>query len=86
MLYSAPPEFVRSKAPERAKLGPLVPAFDAILEPDKMAPPKQRHTAKRILERLRFEHDYAVAYAILTDYVRLGGESMQGRRNYEFCG
>src|ERR1700726_4597534 len=44
--YSAPPGYVRSKAPERPKLGPLVPVIDAILEADKTAPPKQRHTAK----------------------------------------
>src|ERR1700736_4436072 len=54
--YSAPPGYVRSKAPERPKLGPLVPVIDAILEADKTAPPKQRHTAKRIFERLRLEH------------------------------
>jgi len=29
--YSAPPGYVRSKAPERPKLGPLVPVIDAIL-------------------------------------------------------
>ncbi len=40
--YSAPPGYVRSKAPERPKLGPLVPVIDAILEADKTAPPKQR--------------------------------------------
>jgi hypothetical protein len=45
--YSAPPGYVRSKAPERPKLGPLVPVIDAILEADKTAPPKQQHTAKR---------------------------------------
>jgi hypothetical protein len=50
---------VRSKAPERPKLGPLVPLIDAILEADKTALPKQRHTAKRIFERLRIEHGYA---------------------------
>src|SRR4030088_2984693 len=44
--YSAPPGYVRSKAPERPKLGPLVPIIDAILEAYKTAPPKQRHTAK----------------------------------------
>jgi hypothetical protein len=49
--YSAPPGYVRSKAPERPKLGLLVPVIDAILESDKTAPPKQRHTAKRIFER-----------------------------------
>src|SRR6202047_3128415 len=30
--YSAPPGYVRSKAPERPKLGPRVPVIDAILE------------------------------------------------------
>ena len=40
--YSAPPGYVRSKAPERPKLGPLVPVIHAILEADKTAPPKQR--------------------------------------------
>src|SRR6202035_2299629 len=51
--YSAPLGYVRSKAPERPKLGPLVPVIDAILEADKTAPPKQRHTAKRIPQERR---------------------------------
>ena len=69
--YSAPPGYVRSKAPERPKLGPLVPVIDAILEADKTAPPKQRHTAKRIFERLRLEHGYAGGYTVVKDYVRI---------------
>jgi transposase len=69
--YSAPPGYVRSKAPERPKLGPLVPVIDAILEADKTAPPKQRHTAKRIFERLRIEHGFAGGYTVVKDYVRL---------------
>src|ERR1700738_1689938 len=69
--YSAPPGYVRSKAPERPKLGPLVPVIDAILEADKTAPPKQRHTAKRIFERLRIEHGYAGGYTVVKDYVRI---------------
>src|SRR5271166_3040038 len=68
--YSAPPGYVRSKAPERPKLGPLVPVIDAILEADKTAPAKQRHTAKRIFERLRLEHGYAGGYTVVKDYVR----------------
>jgi transposase len=56
--YSAPPGYVRTKAPERPKLGPLLPVIDAILEADKTAPPKQRHTARRIFERLRDEHGF----------------------------
>jgi transposase len=62
---------VRSKAPERPKLGPLVPVIDAILEADKTAPPKQRHTAKRIFERLRIEDSFAGGYTVVKDYVRL---------------
>src|ERR1019366_4938676 len=68
--YSVPPGYVRSKAPERPKLGPLVPVI-AILEDDKTAPPKQRHTAKRIFERLRIEHGYAGGYTVVKDYVRI---------------
>jgi transposase len=69
--YSAPPGYLRSKPPERPKLGPLVPVIDAILDADKTAPPKQKHTAKRIFERLRLEHDYAGGYTVVKDYVRL---------------
>ncbi len=69
--YSAPPGYVRSKQPERPKLGPLVPVIDAILEADKMAPPKQRHTAKRIFERPRLEHRFAGGYTVAKDYVRI---------------
>jgi hypothetical protein len=33
---------------------------------------KQRHTAKRILERLRDEHGFAGGYTVVKDYVRIG--------------
>lgn len=69
--YSAPPGYVRSKPPGRPKLGPLIPVIDAILEADKTAPVKQRHTAKRIFERLRDEHGFAGGYTVVKDYVRL---------------
>src|SRR3954467_8163078 len=39
-----------------AEAGPLMPVIDAILAADRSAPPKQRHTAKRIFERLRSEY------------------------------
>jgi transposase len=45
--------------------------IDAILEADKTAPPKQRHTAKRIFERLRIEYGFAGGYTVVKDYVRL---------------
>jgi transposase len=52
-------------------LGPLTPVIDAILAADRSAPIKQRHTAKRIFERLRAEHGYAGGYTVVKDYVRL---------------
>jgi transposase len=65
--YSAPPGYVRTKPAERPKLGALVPVIDAILELDRSAPPKQRHTAKRIFERLRDEHGFLGGYTIVKD-------------------
>ena len=41
-------------------MGPLVPFIDAILEADRRAPRKQRHTAHRIWQRIlteRPEHE-----------------------------
>ena len=40
------------------------------LEDDKQRPAKQRHTAKRIFERLREEHGFTGGYTIVKDYVR----------------
>jgi transposase len=41
------------------------------LEDDKERWKKQRHTAKRIFERLRDAHSYAGGYTIVKDFVRL---------------
>ncbi|MGI5132489.1 IS21 family transposase [Pseudonocardia sp. CA-107938] len=43
--------------------------IDAMLVADLDAPRKQRHTAKRIHERLRGEHDAAVSYSYVAKYV-----------------
>jgi len=60
----------RSKPVAKPKLGPLLPVITAILEADRTAPVKQRHTAKRIYERLRDEHGFTSSYTIVKDYVR----------------
>ena len=44
--------------------------IDAILEADRQVPRKQRHTAKRIFERLRDEHGFTGGYTTVKDYVR----------------
>jgi transposase len=68
--YSAPPGYQRTKPPAKPKLDPFIPIIDAILKADAEAPKKQRHTAKRIFERIRDEHGYDGGYTIVADYVR----------------
>jgi transposase len=71
LRYSAPPGYRREQAVKRPKLGPWLGAIDAILEDDKNQPIKQRHTAKRIFDRLREEYGYTGGYTMVKDYVRL---------------
>jgi transposase len=68
--YAAPPGYVRTQAVSFPKLGPLIGVIDAILDADETAPAKQRHTAKRIWNRLRDEHGFAGGYTTVKDYVR----------------
>jgi transposase len=69
MAFSVPPGYRRSKPPARPKLDPFIGTIDRILEEDKSGPAKQRHTSKRIFERLRDEHGYAGGLTIVKDYV-----------------
>src|SRR3712207_4439303 len=69
LTFSVPPGYRRTKPPSRPKLDALTAIIDAILEADRAAPPKQRHTAKRIHERLRAEHGFAGGYTIVKGYV-----------------
>jgi transposase len=68
--FSVPPGYRREMPAGRPKLGQLAPMIEAILEADRGAPVKQRHTAKRIFERLRDEHGYTGGYTVVKDYVR----------------
>jgi transposase len=65
LRYSAPPGYRREQPVKRPKLGPWLGVIDAILEDDKNRPSKQRHTAKRIFDRLREEHGYPGGYTIV---------------------
>ncbi|MDH3289345.1 MAG: IS21 family transposase [Betaproteobacteria bacterium] len=70
LRHSVPPGYRRKGPPVRPKLDPFIPIIDQILEEDKGLPRKQRHTAKRIFERLRDEHGFTGGITIVTDYVR----------------
>jgi hypothetical protein len=78
--YSMPPGYRRREPPKRPKLGPWVGVIDAILEEDKQRPAKQRHTAKRIFDRLRAEHSFPGGYTIVKDYVRAA--TLRGREMF----
>ena len=69
LAFSAPPGYRQSEPRRRPKLGPFVGVIDAILEQDESAPRKQRHTAKRIFDRLRAEHGYSGGQTAVKDYV-----------------
>jgi transposase len=70
LRYAVPPGYQRHQPVKRPKLGPWLGAIDAILEEDKRRPARQRHTAKRIFERLRAEYAFSGGYTIVKDYVR----------------
>ena len=70
LAYSVPPGYRRQDPPHRPKLAPFTGVIGAILEADRQVPRKQRHTAKRIFERLRDEHGFDGGYTTVKDYVR----------------
>ena len=70
LAFSVPPGYRRSRPPARPKLDPFTGIIDEILAADEGRPRKQRHTAKRIFERLCDEHGYAGGITIVKDYVR----------------
>ena len=65
LRYAVTPGYQRQQPVKRPKLGPWLGAIDAILEEDKRRPAKQRHTAKRIFERLRAEYAFSGGYTIV---------------------
>ena len=58
LSFSVPPGYRRSQPPKRPKLDPFVGIIDQILDEDQGRSAKQRHTSKRLFERLRDEHAY----------------------------
>ena len=69
LAYSVPPGYRRQSPPKRPKLEPFTGVIDRILEDDLRRLRKQRHTAKRIFERLRDEYGFDGGYTTVKDYV-----------------
>jgi transposase len=71
ILFNAePPGYRRIQPVRRPKIEPMLPIIHQILEADRSAPKKQRHTAKRIWERLRDEHGFTGKTTIVRCAIR----------------
>lgn len=70
MSFSVPPGYRRTAAIKRPKLDGFSEIIDQWLRDDIGQHRKQRHTAKRVFDRLRDEHGFTGGYTIIKDYVR----------------
>ena len=74
MRFSVPPGYRRTAAIKRPKPGGFTEIIDPWLKDDLSLSlsrnRKQRHTAKRIFERLRPEHGFTGGYTTVKNYVR----------------
>ncbi len=70
LAHVEPPGYQQEKPRSKPKIGPLLPIIHKILEDDRQAPRKQRHTAKRIFDRLVEDHQFDGGYTIVKDAVR----------------
>jgi len=65
-----PRQYPKRQAQSAPRLGPFHELIRQILKDDESQPPKQRHTAMRIFERLRDEHDYAGGYDAVRRFIK----------------
>lgn len=69
-LESAWPRPRKKLPPRPTRLDPYKPLIDQMLRTDLDAPRKQRHTAKRVFDRLLEEHQaHGISYDMVRDYV-----------------
>ena len=69
LTHTEPPGYRLRKARPKQKLGPYQERIDQILKEDQLLPRKQRHTAKRIWERLK-EAGFTGGYTVVKEAVR----------------
>lgn len=71
LASATPPERARPEGRPAPALGPYRALIDEWLEADRKAPRKQRHTARRIWQRLTEEHGAEVAEVTVRQHVRV---------------
>ena len=69
LSHSQPPGYRLDSPRNKTKLGPFLGVIDQILADDIGAPKKQRHTSKRIVERLQSEYGYSGGRTQVYQYV-----------------
>lgn len=69
LAYSSPPGYRQKKKRKKPVLGPHIEWIEMILEADRSMHRKQRHTIKKIFERLRDERGYTGGYTVVRDFV-----------------
>lgn len=67
---SEPPGYRQGHPREKKKIGPFLEVIEEILKQDRHAHAKQRHTKRRIFERLRAEYGYTGGYTAVKETVR----------------
>jgi transposase len=77
LAHAEPPGYRRAKPRAKPKIDGFLPVIHEILQQDRQAPKKQRHTAWRIFQRLRDEHQFTGKYTIVKDAVRSWKQSHQ---------
>lgn len=80
--YITPPGYRRKKAVSMPIIGPVKEWIENILEKDKEAPKKQRHTAHRIYRRLVEEKGYSGCESGIRQYVGKWKKSQIGKESF----
>jgi len=70
LTYPEPPKYEQKRPRKKPKIGDFVPIIHEILKSDQQVHRKQRHTAKRIFDRLQGEHGYEGGCTGVKDVVR----------------
>ena len=65
-----PPGYQQQASRNKPMIGPFLPIIHEILEADKKVHKKQRHTGKRIFDRLCSEHGYTGGITVVRDAIR----------------
>jgi transposase len=70
LAHAEPPGYRQQRPRKKPMLEAFLPVIEEILTADQQAPKRQRHTAKRVFERLRDEYGYLGGLTRVQDAVR----------------